>query len=112
MAYFLIPLVSAIFVFVKVFAKIFMLFFVLFLVTPVIVEWIEKDKGFSCESNFEDDSSSLEDLKMDVKLVLFVSFFEISFFGFKKVSEIILSENFSKHDLICASIFIPPPNRF
>jgi len=105
-------LVSSIFAFVKVFVKIIMLFFVLFLITPVIVEWVEKDNAISYSFNLDNDSNSLEDVKMDIKLVPFVSFFEISFFIFKQVSDLILSENFSKHDLVCTSIFIPPPNRF
>jgi hypothetical protein len=100
---------------VKIFVKIVLLLFVLFLVTPAIVEWIEQDKDKDRTSfciDDEDTNSSIEEVKLDLKFYTSFSFPEIFFFDFKKASGLIIFENLSKHDLICASIFIPPPNKF
>ena len=95
----------------KIFASIVLLFFVLFLVAPTIVAYLEKDKDTVdlCE-DCNAPSSSVEEVKHVIKYYTFNSFLEISFFDFEKDSEIIVFENLSKHDLICATIFIPPPN--
>jgi hypothetical protein len=94
----------------KIFASIVLLFFVLFLVAPTIVAYIENDNDTTnlCGNS---NNSSFEELKHDIKYYTFHSFLEISFLGFKKGSSLIIFENFSKHDLNYASIFIPPPNR-
>jgi hypothetical protein len=95
----------------KIFASVLLLFFVLFLVAPTIVAYLEKDKDAVdfCE-DCNTPSSSIEEVKHVIKYYTFNSFLEISFFDFEKDSEIIVFENLSKHDLICATIFIPPPN--
>jgi hypothetical protein len=97
---------------VKIFVKIVLFFFVLFLVTPAIVEWIEKDKDRTSLCVDDDTNSSIEEVKLDLKFYTSFSFPEILFFDLKKASCLIVFENLSKHDLICASIFIPPPNKF
>ncbi|WP_281321808.1 hypothetical protein [Flavobacterium aestivum] len=92
----------------RVFASIILLFFVLFLAAPTIVVLLEEDKENTmlCSSA----TSSAEELKHDMKFYTFNPFLEITFFDPKKASGLIIFENLSKHDLICASIFIPPPN--
>ena len=93
----------------KIFASIVLLFFVLFLVAPTIVVLLEKDKDRTmlCSNG----AASSEEIKHDMKFYTFNPFLEITFFDSKKASGLIIFENLSKHDLICATIFIPPPNR-
>jgi hypothetical protein len=95
----------------KIFASIVLLFFVLFLVAPTIMVCLEKDKDSTslCEDN-NTPSSSIEEIKHDIKYYTFNPFLEVSFFNSEEVTSLIMFENLSKHDLICASIFIPPPN--
>lgn len=85
------------------------------MVAPTIVAYLEKDKGSIglCEdcNNTSSSSSSLEEIKHDVKYYTFNPFMEMPFFDSDKGSDLIIFENLSKHDLICASIFIPPPNQ-
>jgi hypothetical protein len=94
----------------KIFASIVLLFFVLFLVAPTIVVCLEKDKDSTSLCEDCNTSSSIEEIKHDIKYYTFNTFLEMSFLELKKASGLILFENLSKHDLICASIFIPPPN--
>ncbi|CAN1486395.1 hypothetical protein MCETHM1_00061 [Flavobacteriaceae bacterium] len=95
----------------KIFTSIVLLFFVLFLVAPTVVAYLEKDKDIVdlCE-DCNSPTSSIEDVKHVIKYYTFNSFLEVSFFDSEKDSGIIIFENLSKHDLICATIFIPPPN--
>ena len=95
----------------KIFASIVLLFFVLFLVGPTIVACLEKDNDSTslCE-DCNSRSSSIEEIKHDIKYYTFNPFLEMSFLEAEKGSGLIIFENLSKHDLICASIFIPPPN--
>jgi hypothetical protein len=95
----------------KIYASIVLVLFVFFLTVPTIVASLEEDKEKTslCE-NSNTPSSSFEELKHDIKFYTFDSFSEISFFKLKKVSTVIIFENLSKHDVISASIFIPPPN--
>lgn len=96
----------------KIFASIVLLFFVLFLVAPTIVVCLEEDKdSISLCEDCNSPSSSFEEIKHDIKYYTFNPFLEMSFIDCKKSSGLIIFENLSKHDLICASIFIPPPNR-
>ncbi|PZX94109.1 hypothetical protein DOS84_05650 [Flavobacterium aquariorum] len=95
----------------KVFASIVLLFFVLFLAGPTIVACLEKDKdGTSLCEDSNTRSSSIEEIKHDIKYYTFNPFLEMSFLDVEKDSRLIIFENLSKHDLISASIFIPPPN--
>ncbi|PWA08183.1 hypothetical protein [Flavobacterium laiguense] len=96
----------------KIFSSIVLLFFVLFLVAPTIVVCLKQDKDSTtiCE-DCNAPSSSIEEIKNDLKFYTFNPFLEISFLDSEKSSDIIIFENLSKHDLICASIFIPPPNK-
>lgn len=93
----------------KIFASIVLLFFVLFLAAPTIVACLEKDSDTTsiCGNS---NNSSFEELKHDIKYYTFNNFLEFPFLKLKKNSGLILFENLSKHDLISASIFIPPPN--
>jgi hypothetical protein len=96
----------------KIFTSIVLLFFVLFLVAPTIVACLEQDSDSTslCE-DCNTPSSSIEEIKHDIKYYTFNSFLEMSFFDSEKASGLIIFENRSKHDLICAAIFIPPPNK-
>ena len=97
----------------KTFASIVLLFFVLFLVAPTIVACLEKDNNSLslCEDcNTGSSSSSIEEIKHDIKYYTFNAFLEMSFFDSEKDSGRIIFENLSKHDLISATIFIPPPD--
>jgi hypothetical protein len=95
----------------KIYASIVLVLFVFFLTVPTIVASLEEDKEKTslCE-NSNTPSSSFEELKHDIKFYTFDSFSEISFLKLKKVSTVIIFENLSKHDVISASIFFPPPN--
>jgi hypothetical protein len=96
----------------KIFASIVLLFFVLFLVAPTIVACLEQDEDSTtiCE-DCNTPSSSIEEIKNDLKYYTFNPFLEMSFFDTEKATGLIIFENLSKHDLICAAIFIPPPNK-
>lgn len=112
MTNFLIQIVSVTFAVMRIFAGIVLLLFVLFLTAPTIVVWLEEDneRTVLC-SNGASSSSSSEEIKHDMKFYTFNPFLEITFFDSKKASGLIIFENLSKHDLICATIFIPPPNK-
>ena len=94
----------------KIFASIILLFFVLFLAAPTILACIENDKDNISLCGNCTPSSSFEEIKHDIKYYTLNSFLEISFLDLKKASGVIIFENLSEHDLISASIFIPPPN--
>jgi hypothetical protein len=95
----------------KIFASIVLLFFVLFLAGPTIVACLEKDCDSTslCEDT-NTRSSSIEEVKHDIKFYTINPFLEMSFLSSEKGAGLIVFENLSKHDLISASIFIPPPN--
>lgn len=95
----------------KILVKIVLFFFVLFLVTPSIVEWVEKDKDTTVLVIDDSTPTSIEEVKMNLKFYTLNPFFEMSFFDFRKASSLIIFENSIKHDLLCAAIFIPPPNK-
>jgi hypothetical protein len=97
----------------RIFASIVLLFFVLFLAGPTIVACLEKDKDTMslCEDCNAGSSSSIEEIKHDIKYYTFNTFLEMSFFDSEKDSGRIIFENLSKHDLISATIFIPPPDK-
>ncbi|HSD08395.1 hypothetical protein [Flavobacterium sp.] len=92
----------------KIFASIILLLFVFFLVAPTISVCLKKDKDNT--SLCGNSNSSSEEIKHDKKDYTFDSYVEISFLDFKNESSLIIFENLSRHDLISASIFIPPPN--
>jgi hypothetical protein len=97
----------------KILASIIVLFFVLFLVAPTIVACLEQDVDTTniCEDSNTSSSSSVEEVKNDLKFYTFNPFLDIFFFVSEKASGLIVFENLSKDDLICSSIFIPPPNK-
>src|SRR6187431_765900 len=96
----------------RIFASIVLLFFVLFLVAPTIVACLENNNNAVslCEDCNTSSSSSIEEIKHDIKYYTFNPFLEMSFFDSEKNSGRIIFENLSKHDLISATIFIPPPD--
>jgi hypothetical protein len=95
----------------KIIASTVLLFFVLFLAMPTIIFFLENEKDSIelCEDS-NTPSSSVEEIKHVIKYYEFISLFEVSFFDSVKDFKVIIFENFSKHDLVFASIFIPPPN--
>lgn len=97
----------------KIFASTILLFFVLFLAGPTIVTCLERNNYSigQCEDCNTGSSSSIEEIKHEIKYYTFDLFLEMSFFHSGKGSGPIVFENLSKHDLISASIFIPPPNK-
>lgn len=97
----------------RTFATTVLIFFVLFLTAPTIVACLERDKDSVglCEDCNTSPSSSIEEIKHDIKYYTFNPFLEMSFFDTEKDSGRIIFENLSKHDLISAAIFIPPPDR-
>lgn len=94
----------------KIFASIVLFIFISFLAAPTILVCLENDKDNISLCGSCTPSSSFEEIKHDIKYYTFNSFLEISFLDLKKVSGVIIFENLSEHDLITASIFIPPPN--
>ncbi|WP_264564904.1 hypothetical protein [Flavobacterium sp. N3904] len=91
----------------KVVAQVLLFVFITFLITPTIVRLIEKDSDTSFFYSFSEEEHSLKGIKaiFDSHPLLELPQFFIN------NSSLILSENLSKHDIITASIFIPPPNR-
>ena len=86
--------------------KLVIFIFFIFLSTPTIVSLIEKNTDIS----FFYSSAELEDMHKDVKLEFKFDTFSFAFYNLPKMSNVVLSENLSKHDNISTSIFIPPPD--
>ena len=86
--------------------KLVIFIFFIFLSTPTIVSLIEKNTDIS----FFYSSAELEDIHKDVKLEFKFDTFSFAFYNLPKMSNVVLSENLSKHDNISTSIFIPPPD--
>ena len=86
--------------------KIVIFIFFIFLSTPTIVSLIERNSDISIFYG----SAELEDMQKEVKLEFKFDTFSFAFFKQPKMSSLILSENFSKHDNISTSILIPPPD--
>jgi hypothetical protein len=96
----------------RFFTSIVLLFFILFLAAPTFMACLEKEKnGMSlCKDSNSGSSSSFDEIKHDIKDYTYDPFLEMSFFVSEKDSGRIIFENLSKHDLISATIFIPPPD--
>ena len=95
------------FVLMKLIARIFLFLFIAFLATPTIVTMIEK----SCDTSVFFSLSEEEHTQKEVKVFAYYTEFETGLLtGKHNKSNLILSENLSKHDKITATIFSPPPN--
>ncbi|AOW09834.1 hypothetical protein [Flavobacterium gilvum] len=94
-------------------ASIVLIFFVLFLAAPTIVACLEREKDTTslCDNCSTSTSSSAEEIKHDIKYYTYNPFLEMSFFDKEEGSGRIIFENLSRHDLISATIFLPPPNK-
>ena len=91
----------------KIISQILLFVFIAFLLTPTIVDLIEKDN----DSTVICSCSDIDKEQKEIKAVFnFETAFEI-IHSTKEKSNRILSENFSKHDAIASSIFIPPPDQ-
>lgn len=74
---------------------------------------MEKDKetaGLCEDCNTSSSSSSIEEIKHDIKYYTFDSCSEVPFFDSEKGNGRIIFENLSRHDLISSPVLIPPPN--
>lgn len=90
----------------KIIAKIFLILFSTFLTTPTIITVIEKSSDRSVFFNMSEEEHFYKEIIAPVSLEHFLHVHTSS----EASSKIILSEKFSKHDKITASMFIPPPN--
>jgi hypothetical protein len=91
----------------KMISKILLLLFLTFLVTPTIVTVIEKSSDISMFYSVSEEENAHKEIK-----VLFCSESPSETITAEELSSnVILSENLSKHDNITSSIFIPPPNQ-
>lgn len=91
----------------KLISQIVIIVFITFILTPSIVSVINKSDTVSICWDLAEE----ELIKKEGKNFLFNSFNHEVFISLKMTSKIILSENLSKHEMISASIFIPPPDR-
>ena len=80
--------------------------FVTFLITPTIVSVLEKNSDTSIFYNFSEEEQSHKVFKEFFVLQTSNDIFYLQPYH----TSLIISENLSKHDKICCTIFIPPPN--
>ncbi len=85
-------------------ASLILMMFVFFLSTPTIVGMIEKGTDTSYFFSMTEEELSHKEVVAELKLQGY-EFVNLS----GNSSALILSENLSRHDNVCASIFIPPP---
>jgi hypothetical protein len=90
----------------KIAVRIFIFVFFIFLSTPTIVSLIEKATDTSCFYSMTEEEVSHKEIKSEYKF----DSETILFFYQPQISNLIHSENLSKHDNISSSIFIPPPD--
>ncbi|MFV8443099.1 hypothetical protein [Flavobacterium sp. LB2P44] len=90
----------------KMISKIFLIIFITFLVTPTIVTVIEKSADISIFYSMSEE----EHVHKEIKTFFYLEYTPDLINPIKLSSNVILSENLSKHDNITSSIFIPPPN--
>ena len=86
--------------------KFTLLIFMFFLSTPTIVSLIEKTCDTSAFFSMTEEELVHKELKAELKINEY-TFIDLSLRG----SSLIHSENLSRHDNICAAIFIPPPEQ-
>jgi len=92
----------------KVLARILLFFFIVFLSAPTIVTMIKKSSDKAMLFNFSEEEKAHKEVKIvDYDNDTLVS--TIILISKDNKSCLILSENLSKHDMISASIFVPPP---
>lgn len=87
-----------------------LLLFLLFLAAPTIVTCLEREEDTIELASKGCNPSSFEEIKHEIKYYTLGHFLEMTFFDSDNGSGRIIFENLSKHDLICATIFLPPPN--
>ena len=92
----------------KLLARILLFLFIVFLSAPTIVTLIKKSSSTAIFFNFSEEEKAHKEVKIvdyDNETLLNT----IILISKDNKSCLILSENLSKHDLISASIFVPPP---
>ncbi len=85
-------------------ASFILLMFVFFLSTPTIVGMIEKSTDTSIFYSMTEEELSHKEVKAELRIDTY-EFVNLS----NNASGIIRFENLSRHDNVCGSIFIPPP---
>lgn len=92
----------------KLIAGLFLFLFIAFLTTPTIVTLLEKDCDVSLFYKFSEEEHSHS---KEVKVFAYTHLISSDFLILKILkSNLILSENLSKHDNVSAQIFSPPPD--
>ncbi|MFV8336277.1 hypothetical protein [Flavobacterium sp. RSP29] len=87
-------------------SKIFLILFIAFLITPTIVTVIEKSADISIFYSLSEE----EHVHKEIKTIFYLESPTEVVVSSRLASNVILSENLSKHDNVTSSIFIPPPN--
>ena len=90
----------------KMISKIFLILFIAFLITPTIVTVIEKSADISIFYSLSEE----EHVHKEIKTFFYLESPTEVVVSSRLASNVILSENLSKHDNVTSSIFIPPPN--
>ncbi|HEX8561493.1 MAG TPA: hypothetical protein VF676_00810 [Flavobacterium sp.] len=80
--------------------------FMIFLSTPTIVSLIEKSCDTSVFYSMTEEELTHKEIKAELRIHEY-HFVDLS----GRTSSLILSENLSRHDNVCAAIFIPPPEQ-
>lgn len=92
----------------KLIAELFLFLFIAFLTTPTLVTLLEKDCDVAVFYKFSEEEHSHS---KEVKVFAYTHLISSDFLILKiSKSNLILSENLSKHDNISAQIFSPPPD--
>jgi len=90
----------------KLAVNLLLIVFVTFLSTPTIVSVIKKSTDTSYFYSMSEEELTHKEVKAEFKFeTLTLVFFS------PQTSNLILSENLSKHDNIASTIFIPPPEQ-
>lgn len=84
-----------------------MFVFITFLVTPTVVSVIEKSADISVFYSFSEEEKSHKEIKAVFNFDYTNPPVNLS----QLTSDLIHSENLSKHDKIASTIFIPPPEQ-
>ena len=91
----------------KIIAQLLLFVFVSFLITPAIICVIEKDADVSAFYSFSEEEKTQKEIKAIINFDVTSTSVDLSQLN----SELIFTENLSKHDKISSKIFIPPPEQ-
>jgi hypothetical protein len=91
----------------KITAQILLFVFITFLITPTIVSVIKKSADISVFYSFSEEEKTHKEIKAVFNSDVVIAPVNLS----QLDSDLIQSENLSKHDKISSKIFIPPPEQ-